>query len=219
MRLWTVILAATAIAVLANPADAQQRICQHGVCVVIHEYSVVNTPVRKRVELHRSPHSSVSPVEYFLVRIEGGNEMTVRPSGRGTGPLTIDLNRNQRNFTVVECYRGGSTFARCGRTASFSIPSAPPPPPPPNANAHQAPRPAAKGPPIRMLGKLRKTTTAKGDVDIYNSPIPPRRVIGMMRGGTSAKIVASHPDGWCKLGGIANGADGWVAFDHLTVCP
>ena len=41
--------------------------------------------------------------------------------------------------------------------------------------------------------------TAKNDVDIYNSPVEPRIVIGILRAGTGTSVLAYHRDGWCKL--------------------
>ena len=61
-----------------------------------------------------------------------------------------------------------------------------PPPPPPSASVNQTPTGKPKGPPIKMLGKVRRTTIAKSNVDIYDNPTRPRRVIGMMRGGAAA---------------------------------
>jgi len=81
-----------------------------------------------------------------------------------------------------------------------------------------APAPAAPAQPkvIRPLG--RQFTQARNDVDVYDGPGGQFRVIGMMRGGTSARILQRHPDGWCRLQGVAGGGDGWVAADHLTRC-
>jgi hypothetical protein len=62
--------------------------------------------------------------------------------------------------------------------------------------------------------------TAKNDVDVYNRPVEPRKVIGMMRAGTGTNVLEYHPDGWCKLGLKAFiGRSGWVAADHLRNCP
>lgn len=215
-----VVTAILGIAACWNPAVAQQRICQHGVCAVIHDISIVGPQPRlyKQVELHRSPASKISPVAFFVVRIEGGPEIEVS-AGR-----TFDLQRGQRTFTVEECSpRGGGisgSFAGCGVTARFSLSSVPPPPPPPTTQA-----PGEKGPPIKKLGqrgpkikKLGPFATAKNDVDVYNSPVRPRQIVGMMRAGTRAKVLDQHADGWCKLRGVAAGADGWVAQDHLTGC-
>jgi hypothetical protein len=60
----------------------------------------------------------------------------------------------------------------------------------------------------------KNTVCAKNDVDIYNSPVEPRNVIGMMNGGTKGTIVERHPDGWSKIQGF-----GWIANDHLGACP
>jgi hypothetical protein len=61
---------------------------------------------------------------------------------------------------------------------------------------------------------------AKNDVDIYNSPVEPRRVIGMMRTDEEAPLMELHPDGWAKLylratPDFQTGGNGWVAVDHL----
>jgi hypothetical protein len=61
--------------------------------------------------------------------------------------------------------------------------------------------------------------TAKNDVDVYSGPGGKYKVIGMMRKGAAAPSITHHVDGWCKLRGVGpNGADGWVADDHLTGC-
>lgn len=70
--------------------------------------------------------------------------------------------------------------------------------------------------PIKVIG--RAFATAQNDVDVYNSPVEPRKVIGMMRAKTKATIVGRHQDGWCQLRGVANdGGDGWVPQDHLGI--
>ena len=67
--------------------------------------------------------------------------------------------------------------------------------------------------PIIKFGRSN-TVCAKNDVDIFNSPVEPRNVIGMMNGGTKGTIVERHPDGWSKTQGY-----GWIANDHLGACP
>jgi len=58
--------------------------------------------------------------------------------------------------------------------------------------------------------------TTKDEVDVYDSPVSPRHVIGSMIAFSRGRVLASHPDGWCKLQGVAAGyRDGWVAQDHL----
>lgn len=73
--------------------------------------------------------------------------------------------------------------------------------------------------PIKPLGKRPKIVTAKNDVDVYDSPVIPRRVIAMMAGGTQSKFLEYHSDGWCKLDIPTPKVIGWVAQDHLTGCP
>jgi hypothetical protein len=68
--------------------------------------------------------------------------------------------------------------------------------------------PGPKGPPTKL-----PAACANNDVDVYDSPVEPRSVIGMMAAGTKAKVVQRHPDGWWKMLGL-----GWVAKDHLTSC-
>jgi len=78
--------------------------------------------------------------------------------------------------------------------------------------------------PQSASGQQVKTATAKDDVDIYNSPVEPRGVIGMMFGNTKGQVLEHHQDGWCRLDqfekteppGIGSG---WVAEDHLSGCP
>lgn len=60
------------------------------------------------------------------------------------------------------------------------------------------------------------------DVDIYDSPVEPRKVVGMMRTGDEGPVMAQHPDGWSKLylpalRDFPSGGEGWVANDHLRV--
>jgi hypothetical protein len=66
---------------------------------------------------------------------------------------------------------------------------------------------------------VRKLATAKNDVDIYNSPVSPRKVIAMMRGGTQGRVLEHHVHGWCKLEIPTSKVVGWVARNHLTGCP
>jgi hypothetical protein len=60
---------------------------------------------------------------------------------------------------------------------------------------------------------------ANDDVDIYDSPVEPRKVIGMMEDDTSAPSLEHHPDGWCKIDTLklfdGTTGPGWVAEDHL----
>jgi hypothetical protein len=65
----------------------------------------------------------------------------------------------------------------------------------------------------KKMGR-NNTVCAKNNVDIYNSPVEPRNVIGMMNGGTKGTIVERHPHGWSKIQGF-----GWIANDHLGACP
>jgi hypothetical protein len=63
-----------------------------------------------------------------------------------------------------------------------------------------------------------------GGVDVYDRPVEPRKVIGVMGPGSAGVILDYHPDGWCKLGKITAFLDGvrsegWVAQDHLRGCP
>jgi hypothetical protein len=93
--------------------------------------------------------------------------------------------------------------------------------PRPTLAAAPAPPPAAgptyTNPPIKKLGKARLVAKAKNDVDVYNNPVEPRAIIGIMRFGVRAPVLTSHRDGWYKLQGVAAGVDGWVAADHLEV--
>ncbi|MGD9502284.1 MAG: SH3 domain-containing protein [Methyloceanibacter sp.] len=65
----------------------------------------------------------------------------------------------------------------------------------------------------KKMGR-NNSVCAKNDVDIYNSPVEPRNVVGMMNGGTKGTIVERHPDGWYKIQGY-----GWIANNHLGSCP
>jgi hypothetical protein len=63
--------------------------------------------------------------------------------------------------------------------------------------------------------------TANHDVDIYDNPIEPRQVIGMMEGDSSAPFLERHPHGWCKLDKLklfdGTTGPGWIAEDHLKM--
>lgn len=62
--------------------------------------------------------------------------------------------------------------------------------------------------------------TAKDAVDVYDSPVKPRHVIGMMIARSRGIKLDYHPDGWCKLKQVGDDdRDGWVAQDHLEDCP
>jgi hypothetical protein len=64
--------------------------------------------------------------------------------------------------------------------------------------------------------------TAKDEVDIHEGPGGQFNVLQCqgapctMKEGGKAKAL-DHQEGWYKLKGVADGADGWVAEDHLTV--
>ncbi len=78
---------------------------------------------------------------------------------------------------------------------------------------------------INKGGGLPKSPIARygralHDVDIYDSPVEPRKVIGMMRTDDEGPVMAQHPDGWSKLylprlPDFPSGGNGWVANDHL----
>jgi hypothetical protein len=74
------------------------------------------------------------------------------------------------------------------------------------------------------LQPKERLATANNDVDIYDSPTVPRKVLAIMIAGTQGQILEHHPDGWCKLDKLqskqpAGVVSGWVAQDHLTGCP
>lgn len=61
---------------------------------------------------------------------------------------------------------------------------------------------------------------ATNDVDIYDSPVAPRKIIGMMRVNEEGPVMELHRDGWAKLllpatPDFQRGGNGWVANDHL----
>jgi len=64
---------------------------------------------------------------------------------------------------------------------------------------------------------LQFSVTANDDVDVYDGPDGSFHVIGVMERGAAAQQL-DHREGWCKLAGVAEGRDGWVAEDHLTGC-
>jgi len=89
--------------------------------------------------------------------------------------------------------------------------------PPPSSAQTPPPSPPK---PVKALGKLRGVK-ANNDVEIYDVPVEPRKVIGVMRGNTWAIYLNYHPDGWCQLRKFestepAGVSSGWVAEDHLT---
>jgi hypothetical protein len=63
---------------------------------------------------------------------------------------------------------------------------------------------------------------AINDVDIYDSPVMPRKVIGMMRKDEEGPVMEQDPDGWAKLflrpsPDFQSGGNGWIAVDHLRL--
>ena len=78
--------------------------------------------------------------------------------------------------------------------------------------APETPEPKGSPPPTKKLGK-RQMACANNDVDVYDSPVEPRNVTGVMSSRAKAAILERHPDGWWKLEGY-----GWVAQDHLSKC-
>jgi len=78
--------------------------------------------------------------------------------------------------------------------------------------------------PLNNWGGVKQPAAAGGrpialnDVDVYAGPGGRYKITGMMRKGVSATKLDHHADGWCKLQGVAGGADGWVAVDHLSGC-
>jgi hypothetical protein len=134
-------------------------------------------------------------------------------NGRVAG-TTVDRNNPANkatwSFTKAECIvtrtPGGTVDALAAAAA--------------RAGATIAPPPAMTAPPAtgqKAMGKAN-IVTAKNDVDVYNSPVQPRRVTTMMRRGTQAVSTENHRDGWCKLFYPPVGATvtGWVAMDHLS---
>jgi hypothetical protein len=85
---------------------------------------------------------------------------------------------------------------------------------PPSSAPPRQPHPPAQGP-VKRIGKV-SMGTAINDVDIYNGPGGEYRVIGMMRAGTSGRVL-DRREGWHKLSLSVPGGTGWVASDHLTV--
>jgi hypothetical protein len=66
--------------------------------------------------------------------------------------------------------------------------------------------------------KVGETAEAKNDVDVYDSPVKPRKKYKnyFIKEGKMGKVLERHEDGWCKLAGVApDGGEGWVAEDHL----
>jgi hypothetical protein len=71
-----------------------------------------------------------------------------------------------------------------------------------------------------QAGEEGGTSPPPRTTSTYNSPVEPRRVIGIMRAGTGTSVLAYHRDGWCKLSLKAFiGRSGRVAADHLNGCP
>jgi hypothetical protein len=79
----------------------------------------------------------------------------------------------------------------------------------------------ATGCPTGGQASAPSQATAINDVDIYNSPVRPRKVIGMMPSGSNAAFLERHPDGWCRLDKLhlfdGTTGPGWIAEDHLAV--
>ncbi|MGB3021739.1 MAG: hypothetical protein WBB50_06430 [Methyloceanibacter sp.] len=138
-------------------------------------------------------------------RARGKYEGRVGPNGELQGS-TADLNHPEVTAKWHEMF---GKRARCMTVAA----------PPPATQA--SPKP------IKRLGKKKlpadprqegRWATTKNAVDVYDKPVEPRRVTGTMIAFSLGRILDYHPDGWCKLQGVANGdQDGWVAQDHLNV--
>ena len=64
------------------------------------------------------------------------------------------------------------------------------------------------------------TATAKGEVEDYDSPVEPRKVVGTLSATAGSSVLEYHPHGWCRLALEAFGlGQGWIAQDHLNNCP
>lgn len=82
---------------------------------------------------------------------------------------------------------------------------------------------------VKVMGKVIKaigTAKVDHDVDIFDRPVAPRRVLGTMLAGANGRAVEHHQDGWCRLENIDRSDPptlkaGWVADDHFTTgkCP
>lgn len=88
-----------------------------------------------------------------------------------------------------------------------------PPPAPAKPIKHTGRAPVQPPPAAPEAAQVR----AIDDVDVYDGPGGEFNVIGMMAQGATARQL-EHREGWCKLSGVAAGADGWVADDHLSGC-
>lgn len=200
------------IVVCASTANAQKTLCQEGTCVRIDSISATGSTIRARVSF---VSDSIKPhATHYNVTIEGGPLIEINNADH----FLFNLHRGQRKFTIQACFRGCITCrSTCTPIARFSDELAPPPPPRPPASSSTAPPPVGpKGPPIKKLGKIT-TATAKNDVDVYEGPGGNFKIVGMMRKGNAATVVARHPDGWLNLKLGVIGGVGWVAADHLTV--
>jgi hypothetical protein len=123
------------------------------------------------------------------------------PSG---GYATGETKQEQQQREAKECAAMGGRYnpqnrPRCGM--------------PLKAGKLKAPAPEPKGPPDVLKPTATKRACANNEVDVYDSPVEPRSVIGTMAAGARANVVQRHPDGWWKMEGF-----GWVARDHLTRC-
>lgn len=108
------------------------------------------------------------------------------------------------------CTTPSEPYATGGQTNS------PPPPAKPTCREGKVWSDSEKTCVFKTYKKMGRNNTvcAKNDVDIFNSPVEPRNVVGMMNGGTKGTIVERHPDGWSKIQGY-----GWIANNHLGSCP
>lgn len=138
-------------------------------------------------------------------RARGKYEGRVGPNGELQG-TTADLNHPEATAKWHEMF---GKRARCITVAA------------PPAATPTSPKP------VKSLGKMKlspdpqqegRWATTKDAVDVYDRPVEPRRVTGTMIAFSMGRILDYHPDGWCKLQGVADGnKDGWVAQDHLNV--
>lgn len=248
-RIFSVVVVTLSIAVYAMPVAAERTCNNQVCADIQRLNDVNRPQVRARVILGSTADWAASTMlnrpwlysgaSHFNVRIEGGNQMEVSSTA---GPPSFELQRGQRSFAAQACYKPcPACSSGCTKWANFSDQVAPPPPPPPTKVTVPQPEsdvlprrsggaaairsilgaPAATPAPVKpaAVPAATKTATARNDVDIYNSPTQPRRVIGMMRAGSQAPVLQHHTDGWCKLDISIPKVVGWVAQNHLVGCP
>jgi hypothetical protein len=157
-------IGALSVAALGVGVASAQTTCKENVCVEIQRVSDVNRPLlRARAIISYARMNN--RFRHYNVSIEGGQQFELKGDGPANyGPLPLELNRGQHNFSVQACSRapgdlGFFEASECTRWANFSdqVPSPPA-------------GPAKPEPPFGGVGGVGDQVTTKIPGDIMASP-------------------------------------------------